>query len=231
MPNHVDNNLTITGPDDDVRRFVSAVDRSETTPGGYFEFNGVVAMPVELIGTESPVSIRTQQEIDAMWAEWHKKKDSKCNAGPMGLHSYEQNAPYGLGITQAYSEALIAKYGADNWYSWAITNWGTKWGAYDTCDGWIVTNCSISGLTTATISYNTAWSPATAFFKNASLLYPTLVFDTVYVEQGLELVGATSVENGEINEFEYDWNSPEGIELRESMGCGPSDEDEDEELV
>ena len=58
-----------------------------------------------------------------------------------------------------------------------------------------------------------------------------VVFDTVYVEQGLELLGATSVENGEINEFEYDWNSPEGIELRESMGCGPSDEDEDEELV
>ena len=230
MPNHVSSNCTITGPADDVRRFVSAVDRSATPDGKAFDFNGVVATPVELIGTTSPVSIQTQQEIDALWAEWQKKKDSKCDTGPMGLHSYEKDAPYGLGITQAASDALIAKYGADNWYSWAITNWGTKWGAYDPGE-WDVTDCSISGLTTATISYNTAWSPATPFFEQASLLYPTLVFDTEYADEGSGFVGATSFENGDIYDHDYEWNSPDGIAVRESVGYAPDEDDELDEQV
>jgi hypothetical protein len=225
MPNHVSSNLTITGPADDVRRFVTAVDRSADVDGKPFDFNGVLPMPKELVGTTSPTSIQTQAEIDTLWAEWQKKKDSKCDAGPMGLHSYEQDAPFGLGITQAASDDLIAKYGSNNWYEWAHRNWGTKWGAYDATE-WIVTDCSTSGMTTATIAYNTAWSPATPFFERVSLMYPTLVFDTEYADEGGNFVGATSFENGEISDYDYEWNSQEGIAVRESVGYAP-DEDED----
>jgi hypothetical protein len=143
----------------------------------------------------------------------------------MGLHSFEQDAPWGLGITQTASDTLIAKYGSDNWYDWTLRNWGTKWGAYDTGE-WEVNDNHPCGNTTATINYNTAWSPANAFFEKASLLFPTLVFDTEYADEGGGFVGATSFANGEIGDHDYEWDSPEGIDVRESVGYGPC-EDED----
>jgi len=226
MPNHVSSNLTITGPGDDVRRFVSAVDRSAggKVVGEELDFAALVPMPKELVGTISPIHIRTQAEIDARWAEWNRRKQ----AGELKDWEIKEEKPWGLGITQEASDALIAKYGSDNWYDWAHCNWGTKWGAYDTGE-WEVTDDETSGMTTATISYNTAWSPATPFFERVSLMFPTLVFDTEYADEGGGFVGATSFENGEISDHDYEWDSVEGKDVRESVGYGPCDEDEDED--
>jgi hypothetical protein len=223
MPNHVSSNLTITGPVADVRRFVSLVDRSNDTSEKPFDFSGVVTMPDELRGTSSPVRIQTQEEIDNMWAEWNQRK----NAGELKDYELRDGKPWGLGITQAASDALIAKYGTDNWYDWALNNWGTKWGAYDATE-WDVTEGE-NGNATASISYNTAWSPATAFYINASEKFPTLAFDTQYADEGGGFVCETSYENGEVTEnIDYDWDSADGIEVREAVGYGPLPEDEEE---
>lgn len=223
MPNHVSSNLTITGPVADVRRFVSLVDRSNDEGKGAFDFNGVVTLPDELRGTRSPVRIQTQAQIDEMWAEWNRRKA----AGELQDYELRDGKPFGLGITQAASDALIAKYGTDNWYDWALNNWGTKWGAYDATE-WDVTEGE-NGNATASISYNTAWSPANAFFINASEKFPTLAFDTQYADEGGGFVCETSYENGEITKDEdYGWDSADGIEVREAVGYGPFPEDEDE---
>lgn len=44
-------------------------------------------------------------------------------------------------------QALIQKYGADDWYTWCNNNWGTKWGCYD--------NVYEDGV----YRFTTAWSP------------------------------------------------------------------------
>ena len=122
---------------------------------------------------------------------------------------------------------MIAKYGTDNWYDWALNNWGTKWGAYDATE-WDVTEGE-NGNATASISYNTAWSPATAFYINASEKFPTLAFDTQYADEGGGFVCETSYENGEVTKnIDYDWDSADGIEVREAVGYGPLPEDEEE---
>jgi len=205
---------------------VSAVDRSAggKVVGEELDFAALVPMPKELVGTISPIHIRTQAEIDARWAEWNRRKQ----AGELKDWEIKEEKPWGLGITQEASDALIAKYGSDNWYDWAHCNWGTKWGAYDTGE-WEVTDDETSGMTTATINYNTAWSPATPFFERVSLMFPTLVFDTEYADEGGGFVGATSFENGEISDHDYEWDSVEGKDVRESVGYGPCDEDEDED--
>ena len=225
MPNHVASYLVVTGPVADVRRFVSAVDRSsEDGKGGSFDFNGVVPMPDELKGTTSPARIQTQAEIDALWAEWNQRKTD----GKLQEWELRDGKPFGVGITQERSDALIAKYGTNNWYDWAHINWGTKWGAYDSGD-WDVTEGE-DGNATAAIFYNTAWSPATPFFEQASALFPTLTFDTQYADEGGSFVGETSFENGEITlDEDYEWDDDEGIEVREVVGYGPDPDMEDEE--
>ena len=50
------------------------------------------------------------------------------------------------------SKELIEKYGADNWYSWCVNNWGTKWGCYETT----FTERDDGG---ANYHFSTAWSP------------------------------------------------------------------------
>ena len=121
MPNHTANNLTVHGPAADVLRFVAQA-KSEDRE---LDFNRLVPMPEDLRGTSSPVRIQTQEEIDKIWADWR----AKSNKGDLG--SFEMERPFGLGITQAKYDELMAKYGCADWYEWAIRNWGTKWNAYD----------------------------------------------------------------------------------------------------
>jgi hypothetical protein len=61
-------------------------------------------------------------------------------------------------------------------------------------------------------------------------LFPTLTFATQYADEGGWFVCETSYENGEITvDNEYDWNSEDGIRVREAVGYGPSEYDECEE--
>jgi hypothetical protein len=51
-------------------------------------------------------------------------------------------------MTKKRSDHLIKLYGHNNWYEWAIDNWGTKWGCYDNEYDKV-----------DMYTYTTAWSP------------------------------------------------------------------------
>jgi hypothetical protein len=80
MPNHVDNILTISGTDADIRRFIKQADGGKK--GDHLDFQRLYPMPKELVGTSSPPAILTQKEIDAAWAKIklvEKRKKRKVN--------------------------------------------------------------------------------------------------------------------------------------------------------
>lgn len=220
MPNHVATILTIVGDDAEIKRFVAAVEKGEDN---HFDFDGLFPMPDELRGTTSPVRIQSQEEIDANWAEWRKQKENKEDSGPMGIKSFNEDKPFGLGITREKYNELVSKYGYADWYSWKIANHGTKWGAYDAGE-WEINE----GF--ATISYSTAWSPATEFFTTVSKQFPSLVFTMEYADEGGGFVCRTLVSNGKITEEEsFDWDSEDGINIRKDVGYYWDDEDCDDE--
>ena len=215
MPNHTANNLTVHGPAADVLRFVAQATGTDSA----LDFNKLLPMPEELRGTSSPTRIVSQEEIDNMWADWNKRKAEG------NLSSFEKERPMGLGITQAKHDEFILKYGYDNWYDWSVFNWGTKWNAYDVTEWSVNENGDNSS---ATIYYETAWSPVTALWMKVSQDYPTLEFYHEFADEGGSFLGSETIVEGRIvSEEELEWDSDDGIELREGLGrYWPEDEEE-----
>lgn len=120
------------------------------------------------------------------------------------------------------------KFKMPDWYEWRITNWGTKWDCYDHHGGWEFDLDEEAMSFYAEISYYTAWSPATEYFKKVSKAYPSLVFHQTYADEGGGFVGEDEIMNGVIESVhDYDWESEKGIELREKLGYYyPEDEEE-----
>ena len=123
------------------------------------------------------------------------------------------------------SKELRAKYGADDWYEWAIKNWGTKWNA-TSIDDWEVEE----DKTSAQIVFDTAWSQPTEWLLNASKIYPNLSFDLDYYEEGNCFIGHYNIKDGafEIKD-EPEWDSEEGIGLRKDAGIYNEEELEEED--
>jgi hypothetical protein len=216
MPNHTANNFTVTGPVADVKRFLQQAAGSDTE----LSFNSLLPLPTVLKDVSSPVRIQPQEEINATWDEWYKRKDE----GKLEKWELEQGRPMGLGITQDTYNTLMKEYGVSNWYDWSVLNWGTKWDCYDVRE-WIIAVADTE--MTATIYYETAWSPATQVWLTVSQQYPTLTFFHEYADEGGGFLGDETIHNGTVvEENEYDWDSDDGITLRKGLGrYWPEDEE------
>lgn len=225
MPNHTANIVTITGPEADVLRFVENAKAKKARKNDddelvfeALDFDSFLPMPEELRNTYSPVHIQTQEEIDKLWADYRKLIATL----PENDYRRKEGKPFGVGVTQEQYDSMMAKYGCADWYSWANSNWGTKWGAYDVKE-WEVNGAS------ASIKFDTAWSPAIPFWTTVSKQYPTLKFVNEYADEGGGFLGFSTIENGSEVETKVEWDSEDGIELRKKLGRWYEDEEDDED--
>lgn len=69
----------------------------------------------------------------------------------------------------------IAKYGAINWYDWAIDNWGTKWNS----------NHFESFEDNKILTFETAWDPAIPVFLEMSRQNPDIKFAFLYADESI----------------------------------------------
>lgn len=74
----------------------------------------------------------------------------------------------------------------DNWYTWSIQNWGTKW---DLQDVEILSDDEFSGIRRICMRFDTAWSPPEGIFTHLQSTYPDLEFSLFYREDGMQLAG------------------------------------------
>ena len=129
------------------------------------------------------------------------------------------------------NEKLLEKYGAADWYSWSVNNWGCKWN----CDAqdWTREDDSIS------FWFDSPWGPPTelyTFICNDT----DFAVDAEYHEEGMCFVGRFF--DGEDESYEYSdveslddipeeliesWNLREMLEERAEW----EEEDEDEEDI
>lgn len=213
MPNHCSQRLTIKGNP----ALIEELKKLVITENSNFDHNTFFPMPEELRGTPSPTVIQTQDEIEALWTEYNKKKE----AGELNEWQLREGKPFNLGITKERSNELIQKYGFNNWYDWAKHNWGTKWGIYDptswdNCDG-------------NTIDFLSAWSPANNLICKLSEKFPDLSFTLEAADEGGGFVCRYIICDGTESEEEFEWDSPEGIEIRKTLGYYHEDDEEEAE--
>lgn len=108
---------------------------------------------------------------------------------PPVLHDMTSPAPKEQKKAQA---TLAKKYGYGNWYEWAHANWGTKWNTsddiniYDPHDG------------SATIGFQTAWSPPFPVIKALGKKFPDVKFSMKYEDEGMAFSGTLKVHGEDV---------------------------------
>ena len=174
------------------------------------DFNKIIPMPKELIGTTSPSRIVSEEEYKKAKAKYDAimAKDEKDKTP-------EESWCTSLPITKKMSEEYLKKFGSDNWYDWAIHNWGTKWGAYD-----------INNWDGDTISFFTAWSVPEPFYEALSEKFPKAEFEVKFADEGGGWCGIYLWREGIKHELEYqeDYKSPDFKSLYADI-TGISEED------
>lgn len=145
------------------------------------------------------------------------------------VHPTDEDLPYYTGeieeekpegwddLSSAEQLTHNLKFSGRGWYDWNITNWGTKW---DACSSYI----SKTDDLTASISFETAWSPPEPIFRAIVEQFPNLSFDIYYEEEqgwGGELLGS----NGELS-LVKEWDIPDShadyVERDNLEGCNCS---------
>ena len=93
-------------------------------------------------------------------------------------------------------QVLINKYGHDNWYDWALENWGTKWGFY-----------SGSVISDSSVYFQTAWATPYKAMVSLSEKFPSVTIKVQYADEDFgHNVGEYTLLSGD----EIDINIPEG---------------------
>ena len=99
---------------------------------------------------------------------------------------------------KAIADEMVKLYGYPDWYSWAESNWGTKWNPdINSVDYDQVEYDYLNGLHIH-LNFDSAWSPPIAGLLNLSKLYPTLIFFIKYEESGEGFAGFFECMNGEV---------------------------------
>ena len=78
----------------------------------------------------------------------------------------------------------------EDWYSWNIDNWGTKWEPVGSGLCWSENSLDVD--------FDTAWCPPYFWLKTVTALYPELYFTLKYAEGGLNFSGILCCTNGEV---------------------------------
>ena len=184
MPNWCMNELTVTGPTEEIKRFVySNLGLPAHYPPVYSKDGKVII--------DSPVAttpyfcfnaqVPTPKEVLEIGYDGHDK-----------ISRFNQKYAY-------HGHTIFPIDG----YHWNIANWGTKWDIYSDKItpkdmGWQ------AGAEKIFLGFDTAWSPPTAWLKAIAELFPIFSFKLHYEEPGCYFAGDLYAEEGVCWDDSYD---------------------------
>jgi hypothetical protein len=180
MPNWCSNSLSVTGSEDDIRRFKLKANGPEQS---YHDYNAH--------GVSWP--IHDDVRLKALY-------ESMPESGESSVFSFHALFPVPSEVRQLPYDTARAKKLADRLcltrthvlggYDWECANWGVKWGA---------SNPDLQEDEDSFLQYifDTAWAPPLDFLKKVSKDWPSLTFGLDYEEPGMGFAGEVEIWNGE----------------------------------
>ncbi len=207
MPNHVMNQLRLSGNQKRINELLGSVKRKDSV----LDFNKIIPMPESLdieAGSRTEKGLKAYRDFISVYTfDGARNKPDLLNIPEESEKAFLRQRndvrtdEFQVGKT-AFQNQI--KYGAPTWYEWRVKNWGTKWSAY---------NAEISEDNT--LIFNTAWTRALPIVQKLAENFTDLKFEYSWADEDLGVnVGKADFENGEIvsDEF-YEPNSKEAYEL------------------
>ena len=183
MPNHIDNNVLIIADETLVKQIRDEIRGDEkdshTDEVVCIDFDKIIKMPEELVGTSSPAKIVSQEEYDNNQKRIVEINELLSNDSN-GLDEDElKKLRHELswectGITIQMSSLWKKKFGADNWYNWKVENTSTKWDAYSCIGGDNSDNYFF---------FQTAWAHPYQLMCHLSKKYPEAIFVSTFADE------------------------------------------------
>lgn len=177
MPNHITNILTIGGVSlkriAEIRKAIRGKGNDSDGLPRLFDFNKIIPMPQEL-KTESAGSGYGETALYAIYGETgiysfttREKAKAEYNALP-AKEKKEAEA------RAKFLHENIQKYGAKDWWDWAVKFWGTKWNAYEAYE-----------RSKSEIGFFTAWSTPEPIICKLSEMFPDAEFHMAFADEDM----------------------------------------------
>lgn len=173
MPNHVENDLRVSGAKEALMKFKEfAKDKEDLLSADKFipypeEFKKADRLAKVYDEKRNKYFIKLKEEgkdTQLAWAKYPSKKDGYNSGG----------------------------------YDWCKKNWGTKWGMYDVK----LEETHDEDRDELFYTFQSAWVPPIPIIKKMAEMFPTLDFDLRYFEQGSEFNGILRIEKNKVTREE-----------------------------
>lgn len=196
MPNWVQNNITFSGDDAEIKKMLEAI-KADEIGFGSIDFNKIISMPESLIiesGSRSNKGIEMVKNYLENMPEELKSKEGTYEEFLEDLRNHsadisdeEEKKTWDIGVTAVDN---LHKYGAPTWYEWCCKNWGTKWNAFE---------CTEVNENVKSISFQTAWSTPFPIMKKLSERFPDIEIRTEFADEDIgQNCGMYTFKDGEI---------------------------------
>jgi hypothetical protein len=166
MPNHCSNSLTVTGPGaEDFMSKIKQAHAEKDSDDNYNLLADFIPMPAVLTSMH-----RGSCTIDGVLVNLWRSEDGVA-----------------IAVSDEEREQIRAEHGTDDWYTWAIKHWGTKWGTYES-----------QIASDNRVTFTSAWSPPTEGVMALSRQFPETTFTLAYAESGMDYFGVTEIRDGHL---------------------------------
>lgn len=179
MPNWCSNTLTITGPEEDLVRFV------RKAKGHTASYNSM--RDGESWEVFDDIRITS---IASMNPEPGEVSDLSFHA-LCPVPAEIRRLGYDDGVAKRVADIAGVKFPGMGGYTWQVSNWGTKWEAN-------ISYADTENSDYAQYGFDTAWSPPETLIEKISVDWPTLTFSLEYEEPGMNFAGRCEYEQGEL---------------------------------